>query len=119
LTPPQIAAIKYRDGICLDISGQQGHDLIIKSLENMKTGIRLLNVRYDEANQVTHAAVYIPKRKESFFIDRLDSYAETIETGKPKNQLLINSIEDIKLALLETFWIGKQEDIPTDTPLLV
>lgn len=67
LVPKQIAAIKYKDGVCLEFSGHRGNDLIFKSLENMPSGIRLRNVKEDPQNEIVHATVFVPKGKESFF----------------------------------------------------
>jgi len=117
LTPKQIAAIKYKDGICLEFSGQQAHELMFKSLENMSVGIRLQNVRTDTKNDIVHATVFIPNGKESFFINRIDKYAETANIGKPRYQDFINSIEKVKLAVVESFWTGKTEDMPKEVPL--
>ena len=115
LTSEQIAAIKNKDGVCLEFSGHKGNDLIFKSLENITSGIRLRNVKVD--NDIIHATVFIPKGKENYFLKRLDAYANTVNLEKQKNHDLINSIEKIKLAVVESFWIGKKEDIPKDTPL--
>jgi len=117
LTPKQVAAIKYKDGICLEFSGQKAHELMFKSLENMSCGIRLLNVKADTENDIIQATVFIPKGKESFFIKRIEKYAETASVGKPRYQDFINSIEKIKLAVVESFWIGKTENIPKEIPL--
>jgi hypothetical protein len=103
LTPQQIAAIKYKDGICLEFSGKKGHELIIKSLENRTVGIRLLNVKEDVENDTVHATVYVPKGKESFFVKRLDEYVESADLEKPRYHDLVNSIEKVKLAVLESF----------------
>ena len=40
---------------------------------------------------------------------------DTIEE-KPRNKDLVESIEEIKAAFLEAFWIGKKEDIPGGDP---
>jgi len=117
LTPKQIAAIKYKDGIALEFSGQQAHELMLKSLENMSTGIRLQNVRVDTKNDIVCATVFIPNGKETFFVNRIDKYAETANIGKPRNRDFINSIEKVKLADVESFWIGETEDMPKDVPL--
>jgi hypothetical protein len=117
LTPKQIAAIKYKDGICLEFSGQKEHELMLKSLENLSVGIRLQNVRIDAKNDIVRATVFIPNGKESFFINRIDKYAQTANTEKPKHQNFINSIEKVKLAVVESFWTGKPEDMPKEAPL--
>jgi hypothetical protein len=117
LKPEQIAAIKYKDGVCLEISGLKGNALLFNSLEDMRVGSRLRNVRVDPENGVVQATVFIPKGKETFFIKKLDAYADTATQEKPKNRDLVNSIEEIKLAVVESFWIGKKEDMPKDTSL--
>ena len=117
LTREQIAAIKYKDGVCLEFSGRSENDLIFKSLEHTSAGIRLRNVRTDTQNNITHATVFVPKGKESYFIKRLDEYAKTANIEKPRYKDLINSIEEIKLAVVESFWIGKTEDMPKEISL--
>ena len=111
----QVAAIKMK-GTYAEFSGVVGLELATKSLENRQAGIRLLNVQ--TINGVMKATVYIPEGKEEFFIKRMDAYAsETTKSGKPKNQDLIGSIENIKLALVDSFWTDKLESLPTDTAI--
>lgn len=129
------AAIKYKKGTYLEFKSLNGYDLELKSLENRKQGVRLLNVREEiiygelidkenreiienvKSNRVIKATVYIPEGKENFFIKKFKDYMEdkTI-SGKPKNNPLVSSIEDISLALLNAFWIGKHDDIPKEQP---
>ena len=91
-----------------------------KSLEDRRAKIRLLNVRLDTetAAPVMKATVYIPKGQERVFLIKAEEYAQEFPLrGKPKNNALISSIEDIKLAVLESFWIGSRESMPGDTPV--
>ncbi len=118
LTQRQVAAIRYKDGIYLEFSGASQHKLAIKSLENRTQGIRLLNVREDDETNTIKATVYIPDGKENYFIKKAEEYASKQTTkGKPKNNDLISSIEDVKLAVLESFWFGKPDTIPANTPV--
>jgi Subtilase family. len=118
LTQKQVAAIRYKEGTYLEFSGKQQYDLSIKSLENLSAGIRLLNVKTDKETDTVRATVYVPEGKEAFFINKVEKYLESYEkNGKPKYNDLISSIDDVKLAFLEAFWIGKKEDMPTDTPV--
>lgn len=111
----QVAAIKMK-GTYAEFSGVAGLELATKSLENRQAGIRLLNVQ--TVNGIVKATVYIPDGKEDFFIKRIDAYAsETTKSGKPKNQDLIGSIENIKLALVDSFWTDKLESLPTGTAI--
>lgn len=118
LTQRQVAAIRYKEGTYLEFSSAKGHDLAIKSLESRKSGIRLLNVREDEENDIIKATVYIPAGKESFFLKKVETYAsEQTSKGSPKNNDLIRSIDDIKIAMLDSFWVGKPETMPEDVPV--
>ncbi len=116
LTQQQVAAIRYKKGVYLEFAGQHNHDLVVKSLENIPNGIRLLNVRTDD--DAIKATVYVPDGKESYFINRLEEYLSKVtKNGEPKHKDLINSIENVKLAFLDSFWVGNKEDIPTETPV--
>ena len=118
LTQRQVAAIRYKEGVYLEFSGAPQHDLAVKSLENRTQGIRLLNVREDTETNTIKATVYIPAGKEKYFIQKVEDYAsKQTKSGKPKNYDLISSIENVKLAMLESFWVGKPDTIPTDAPI--
>ena len=111
-TQRQVAAVRYKDGVYLEFSGASQHDLAVKSLENRTQGIRLLNVRKDTETSTVKATVYIPAGKENYFIQKVEEYAsKQTESGKPRNNDLVSSIENVKLAVLESFWIGKPDTI--------
>ena len=111
LSQKQVAAIRYKEGTYLEFSGASEHDLNIKSLENRQQGIRLLTVKND--GDTIKATVYIPAGKESYFLKKVEAYGETVESStKPKNNDLIRSIESVKLAVLNSFWLGDENDIP-------
>jgi hypothetical protein len=70
--------------------------LVVKSLENVLSGIRLLNVRTDAEDNKVKATVYVPEGKESYFINRFEKYLSTsIENEKQRHKDLINSIENM------------------------
>jgi len=109
-------SIPTKDGIYLEFQSQAGKDLVTKSLESLTSGIRLLNIKIDNTSEVpvTTATVYVPGNKEGYFLKKVGKYAEE-ETpkGKPKNAPLINSIEDIRLAILESsFWQDSASLLP-------
>ena len=111
----QVAAIKMK-GMYAEFSGMQNFELVTKSLENRRAGIRLLNVQ--NIDGCMKATVYIPEGKEDFFRNRIAAYAEKDTTsGNPRHAELINSIDDIKQALLESFWTDKLEALPNDDPV--
>lgn len=112
-------SVSTREGMYLEFLSSPGNDLKIKSLENMQAGVRLLNVREEGEgdSKIIRATVYIPPGKESYFAKKVSEYLESdTASGKPKNAELINSIEDIQLAILEAFWIGNNTEIPDMVP---
>lgn len=119
----QAAAIKYKNGIYLEFSSAPDYDMATKSLENKNHGIRLLNIKTienDDKSNTIKATVYIPDGKQTFFLKKVEDYANSEKvsnTGKPKNNDLISSINDIKIAMVESFWTGKFSDMPNDIPL--
>ncbi|MBN2180426.1 MAG: S8 family peptidase [Sedimentisphaerales bacterium] len=111
-------SLPTKSGIYLEFKSQADADLVIQSLENIQSGIRLLNVKeIDQADaKVIVATVYIPQGKESYFLKKIQQYSkEDTKTGKPRHERLINSIEDIRLAILESFWQDPLDLIPIKT----
>lgn len=113
-------ALSTKDGIYLEFESSPGYEMATKSLEQRGSGIRLANIRTEivEGEEVRKATVFIPSNKESIFLQKVQAYLrEETKKGKPKNQPLIESINDIKLAVMaESFWQGKKDWIPGDTP---
>ncbi len=108
--------IATREGIYISFASAAGHPLITKSLENFGRGIRLLNIKeipFGENQKQTIATVYIPNGQEGFFIKKIEEY-KTKDTlkGEPKNKPLVDSIEDVSIALLERLWTDNPELIP-------
>ncbi len=108
-------------GIYLEFRGKAGHDLITKSLDDMrsKNGARLLNIRTSGTKGAEEiiATVYIPAGKEKHFLNKIEKYAteDDKRSNKPKNYILVNSIEDIRLAVIESFWQDRIELMPDET----
>lgn len=116
LKPKQVAAIRYKQGVYLEFSSKEGYPLNIKALENLPKHIRLLNVRLED--DIEKATVYVPAGQEAYFLERVQAYADSlIGEGTPKNNDLVISIEDVKTAITESFWVGDRADIPTDDPV--
>jgi hypothetical protein len=119
----QAVAHTDRLGVYIDFISEPGFDLTIKSLEKLKSGIRLLNVRKVGADDTlqTMATVYVPRERRGYFLKKINSYANEVDpkTGEPKNSRLINSISDIRRSILESFWLDTPELLPGDTPAWV
>jgi hypothetical protein len=120
-----VSALISKQGTYLEFSSTPGYDLELSGLEDRAQGVRLLNVReapvkVDGTEQlITRATVFVPKGKEHFFISKIDDFLDPekkTKKGNRKYSSLVNSVEEVSLALLPQFWMGKQEDIPVDTP---
>lgn len=109
-------------GTYLEFKSGLNADLITKSLENIKQDIRLLSIRsvQNDNGQEIRAIVYIPQGKEAIFINKIQDYAndnKNTPKGNPKNAPLVNSIEDVQLALLDSFWSQSEKPfIPNEQP---
>lgn len=118
-----------RHGVYIEFKSDPNADLIIKSLEDMKSKkVRLLNVRTEKetitnnlSNQpeevvTTFATVFVANDKKEHFLKKIEEYAEiNTPKGLPKNADLINSIADIRKALaVDSFWQDDKSLIPGD-----
>lgn len=110
----QKAVIAKRDksGTFLVFAGVEDYDLNVGSLENANEGIRLLNVQKDNKAKIS-ATVYIPNGKEGYFLKKIEQYeTEKTKSGNNKNKALVDSINEIKLAVLDSFWTSRKQDMP-------
>lgn len=122
-----------RNGVYLEIKGEEGYELTTKSLENQrskdkKKWIRLLNVRKvkhihidkitkeEEELYETIATIFVPVSQKKYFANKISKYAtELTKTDKFMNKALVESISDIQNALLvESFWQDHRDLIPAD-----
>ena len=118
LTQRQVAAIRYKNGLYLEVSGDAGCDFASEALENRKQGIHLVNISTDMQTQTEKAIVYIPEGKESYLIKKIEKYAnERTAKNHPRYNELVSSIEDIKLALFESFWLDAPDMRPRKEPV--
>lgn len=114
----QVVTHVERRGAYIDFVSEPGFELTLKSLEARQSGIRLLNVRTEtvKEDQQTIATVYVPHTKRGHFLRKLDAYSqEETKTGKPRNQKLVDSISDIRCAVLESFWQDDRTLMPGDS----
>lgn len=115
--------IPTREGTYLSFKSAANHDLITKSLESLrskdtKNWIRLLNIKTlidVDGHEQSIATVYIPNGKEGHFVKKVQEYQQENyrDTDNPKNADLVNSIEDVSIALLESLWTDNLQLIPT------
>lgn len=73
----QAEQIPVKSGTYLSFKSSANEELITKSLEDLRQGIRLLNVKeihIDENQKQTIATVYVPNGKEGLFVGKINSY---------------------------------------------
>jgi hypothetical protein len=121
----QAVAHSDRHGVYLEFSSEPGFDLALKSLESRQANIKLLNTKTEgpEGEERTRATVFVPRDKSGHFLRKATAYAEEDNpprrdgTTTPKNATLINSISDVKAAILESsFWQDSPKRIPGEVP---
>jgi len=108
------------NGVVLTFQSDPDFPLKIDSLEATRSGIELLSVRTLE-DRSTQAQVFVPDGKVDVFLNKVISYRDKDTTPReeggptrPKNQDLVESIADIKLAVLEALWTDLTPFPPTD-----
>lgn len=99
-----------KKGVYVEFHSSPDFELEVNSLDSTRTGIRLLNIRteVEDEKQLRKAMVFIPEAKKQYFIKKIQDYCEPRE-GKPKNYALVESINDIRLAVLESFWLPEHK----------
>jgi len=121
----QAVAHSTRQGVYLEFASEPGFDLVLRSLESRNAGIKLLNVHREgaEGSEITQATVFIPQDKSSYFLQKAMQYATEDNPPKedgtttPKNAPLIESIGDVRAAILESsFWQDSPNRIPGESP---
>jgi len=102
-------SLQTKDGLYLEFRNQEGFDLVTKSLEDRRLGIRLLNIHEDgkpEGKKI-RAVIYVPHDKKTSFLKKFEKYRD-----EEKNAALAKGIEDIQLAVVESFWQDEKEFVP-------
>ncbi|MGK0363220.1 MAG: hypothetical protein ACI85O_000264 [Saprospiraceae bacterium] len=103
------------------VRGEVNMPFVTKSLENRRSGIRLLNIKEvvnDNGETTTHATIVVPNDKREFFLKKIQEYASKETPGdspRPKNEDLVTSIAQFELAILSSFWQDKDDLLPSET----
>lgn len=104
-------------GVYLELESDPGFELMLKSLDRARDGMELLAVR--ERGDTMLATVYIVEGQLAKLERLIVAYeTETTRFGKPKNKKLVESISEIRLAVLESFWTDEEAQLPASgTPI--
>ncbi len=105
-------------GIYIQITSRKNYELPLKSLDTSK-GFKLCSSH--EIDGYETAVVYIPENKRDYFLKKINEYLDPSKDGKyaPRNHNLIDSIEEIRLAELKSFWTDKDSLYPSNRDELV
>ena len=115
----QAVSHSTREGVYLEFRSDAGAVLVTKSLDDMRSRkVRLLNVRTENdpnGEPITYATVYVSNDKRKQFLEKIERFQhDETEKGRPQNADLINSIADIRDALMvESFWTDQTAILPT------
>lgn len=100
-------------GIYVEIIGTPGCDLPLDSLDTSRD-FKLRSCRQVDGREV--AVVFIPESRRDVFQRKIEQYLDPDKDGKggPRNHNLIDSIVEIKLADLQSFWTDDLSLYPAD-----
>jgi len=108
---PQVVGLGTPMGFYLEFRSEPGFELAFDSLDFRRSGIELRTVR--SVDEITTATVFVPDDKRAYFLRRIERYlTATTPKGVPRNKTLIESISEIRLAVLESFWTDALEPFP-------
>ena len=115
------SSLETHEGKYIVFESAEGFDLMAQSL--VGSGIVLKNTKIRikaNNNTVIQATVFIPHGKENILLNKVNDYlTKDTDTGNPKNANLIESIENIYAAVLQSFW--REEEIlyiPSDNKII-
>lgn len=105
-------------GIYVEILGAPGCELPLNSLDTSRD-FKLRSCRKVDDHEV--ALIFIPESKRDAFQGKLNQYLDPEKDGKggPRNHNLVDSIAEIKLADLRSFWTDAPEFFPQNLDLVV
>ena len=105
-------------GVYLTFESEPNFDLKFESLDLVGSGIELCTVKTTADNRA-QATVFVPDGGLELFLNRVTAYQNKDtkprkESGpiRPRNQKLVESISDIRLAALEALWTEVGEPFP-------
>ena len=121
----QAAGLATEFGLVLEFASDPGFPLNVDRLESKRSHIQLLNVRKrtvstnGQALEITMATVRVPYGRLDRFVRIVEAYRTgNTPNGNPKNQDLVATIAEIRLAALEAFWTENDKQLPLpDVPV--
>jgi hypothetical protein len=108
----EVAGIAGDHGLYLELESDPGFELMLKSLDRTRDGLELVAVRLRSATML--ATVFVGEGKLGKLERLITSYRDEDNQrfGQPKNKKLVESMAEIRLAVLESFWTDAVELFP-------
>lgn len=108
-------------GVYLEFEVDLNSEVPISTLDARSRGVELRNIRIegDGEEKRQFATVFVPAEQRSYFVNLAEDYANAerdTDKGNPKNQKFVESIDDIRAAVLESFWTHGTCELPGDDP---
>ncbi|MFB9080587.1 S8 family peptidase [Flavobacterium procerum] len=106
------------EGEYLTFKSSANDNLKLESLDSK--GAKLLNVKRDSETHEQIATIFIPEDKIGGLVKKVEEYLtenfryKGEDTGKPKNQALIDTIDSVRRATIENLWSSSIEFLPRD-----
>jgi Subtilase family len=112
-------------GSYVEFVGQPGYSLELKSIEAQSQKLEVVAVHLDKVQVDGHeewlerATVFVPHGKLGYFAKKVKEYESELATPRkpgavanPKNRNLVESIADIRLAVLTSLWTDEPALLP-------
>jgi hypothetical protein len=119
----KVSGLDQGFGIYLTFQSEPDFSLKFESLDLTRSGIELCSVKTNP-DHTMQAAVFVPDGKLDLFLNRIVAYRDENTTPRqeggptrPKNQDLVESISDIKIAALEALWTEERVPFPDRTAI--
>ena len=95
------------EGITIEFRSAPGFELAFEKLDLAASRIELLNVR--EVDGTVLATCYVPDGKLDVLVRKVTAYINELSRhNKPKNSVLVESIESIGLTTIEALWTDEE-----------
>lgn len=114
----KIASYRTKNNTTITFQNQLDHDVVTEAVNQLGNNIRIKKTKDVVVNGVirTKASIFLPVGQEGYFIAEIQKiFPETEIQITPSNADLVNSIEDVSIALLEGLWTDNPQLIPEDT----
>lgn len=109
---PAAERITPERGIYVEVTSVEDCQLPLDSLDTARD-FKLMSCRQNGQREV--AVIFIPEEKRQAFLRKIDAYLDPAKdkNNRPKNQRLLDSIAEVRLADLRSFWTDDPASFPS------